>query len=104
MFEEYENLIRQYHEALLLRDVARLRLLVAGGIKIDLDSIGDQLDQMKLPLSGDIEITGISVEGSGKLVTVHYVSKLKDQQFTMVAFVRQDGETIKLNHVLPLLN
>ena len=104
MLEEYKNLIKQYHRALLRRDIAELRRLVADSVEIDLDSADDQLDQMNLPLTGDLEITAISVEGNGKIVTIHYLSRFKDREYPMVAYVRRGRETIKLNHALPQLD
>jgi hypothetical protein len=103
MFAEYKTILVQFHQTLIHKDQDALRALLADSARTSLDQEFHPLDQVNLPLSDDIEVTGISLEGSGEIITVYYINRVADQELSMVAYLKRVGEAIKLNHFLPQL-
>lgn len=103
MLTEYESFIKQFHRALKQRNQEALRNLLTDDAKVNLDQEFQNLDRLNLPLSEDINVVGISLEGSGEIIAVYYINRIDDQEYPMVAYLRRVGETIKLNHILPKL-
>ncbi len=102
-FPEYNNLIRQFHQALAQRDQEALRSLLSDAASLNLDKEFSTLKKLNLPLSEDIDITGIALEGSGDVVSVYYTQRVANHEYSMVAYLLRVGETIKLDHWLPQL-
>ena len=70
-FQAYHELIVDFHRGLLRRDPELLDRILSD--QLDLSAV--LATDLALPLSEDIEIEGISVEGRGDLTTVYYVDK-----------------------------
>jgi hypothetical protein len=103
MFTEYENLLKQFHRALIQRDLVALRSLLSDSAKVNLDQEPRAIKQLNLPLSDDINVTGIAIEGNGKVITVYYINRVARQEYSMIAYLRRTDDTIKLDHFLPQL-
>lgn len=102
-FPEYNNLIRHFHQALAQKDQEALRSLLSDAASSSLDKEFNSLEELNLPLSEDIDITGIALEGSGNVVSVYYTQRVASREYSMVAYLLRVGETIKLDHWLPQL-
>jgi hypothetical protein len=102
MLEEYSHLIKRFHEALIDRDRIALSKLLTEHAVSDIETTFQKLDKLDLPLTGDIGIIGIEIEGNGKVIQVHYISRRCNKEFHMLVELTEVGE-IKINQNLPHL-
>jgi len=98
VFENYQDIIERFHQTLMQKDFEALRDLLAENPNVDWNRWLQHLVQLDLPLSGEIEVIGIELEGSGEIVTVHYISRLTDREYPMLAYLRQTGESIEFDY------
>ncbi|MHC4354057.1 MAG: hypothetical protein ACYS0H_15215 [Planctomycetota bacterium] len=102
MLEEYSDLMRRFHQALIRRDRNALAGLLTEHAVLDIETAFQQLDKLDLPLAGDVSIIGIEIEGNGKVIRVHYISRFCNKEFHLLVELTEVDE-IKINQNMPHL-
>ena len=95
LFQEYRQLLEEFHRALVDRDASHLQPLLSRTAKISVESSG------LVPLSDDIDVVGISLEGNGEIVAVQYVCRAGERAVNLVAYLRREGDALRIEDVVP---
>ena len=103
-FQEYHDLIIQFHRALSHRDSATLHRILTEETAVKLDrSVPDQ--HPPLPLSEDIDVQGISIEGNGALTAVTYTNtvELTGERLTLKIYIGEVDGQLRIAQPFPIV-